>query len=81
VVTDAQIDDDITIAPTTFEDNPIDDLPPPPSDGWSGSFGPADLHAVHDVRPRSEHRPGSGSRALEREYPALLRDAGSVERC
>ena len=29
VVTDAQIDEDITIAPTTFEDNLPDDLPPP----------------------------------------------------
>ena len=25
-----KIDDDITIAPTTFASNPIDDLPPPP---------------------------------------------------
>src|SRR5690606_1150313 len=31
VVGDATIDEDITIAETTFEDNPIDNLPPPPT--------------------------------------------------
>ena len=31
VIATAEIDDDITITPTTFADNPIDDLPPPPT--------------------------------------------------
>ncbi|MFW6199528.1 MAG: hypothetical protein ACOC8K_03050, partial [Gemmatimonadota bacterium] len=30
VVTEAEVSEDITIAPTTFEDNPAEDLPPPP---------------------------------------------------
>ena len=30
VIATAEIDEDITIAPTTFDDNPIEDLPPPP---------------------------------------------------
>jgi len=54
VVTSAEVSEDITIAPTTFEDNPVEDLPPPPEE-----------------TNRSEV-----ARALEREYPPLLRDAG-----
>ena len=30
VMATADIDEDITIAPTTFEENPVEDLPPPP---------------------------------------------------
>ena len=29
VIAEASIDEDITIAPTTFEENPVEDLPPP----------------------------------------------------
>ena len=29
VMASADIDEDITIAPTTFEDNPVEELPPP----------------------------------------------------
>ena len=32
VMASADIDEDITIAPTTFEDNPVEDLPPPPEE-------------------------------------------------
>ena len=32
IIATADIDEDITIAPTTFEDNPVEDLPPPPEE-------------------------------------------------
>ena len=32
VMATADIDEDITIAPTTFEENPVEDLPPPPEE-------------------------------------------------
>jgi hypothetical protein len=31
VIATGEIDEDITIAPTTFEGNPVSELPPPPS--------------------------------------------------
>jgi hypothetical protein len=39
VIAEATIDEDITIAPTTFEDNPIENLPPPPSGDTDLSAG------------------------------------------
>ncbi|MYH48854.1 MAG: hypothetical protein F4151_04815, partial [Gammaproteobacteria bacterium] len=32
VIAAADISEDITIAPTTFEDNPVEELPPPPDE-------------------------------------------------
>lgn len=74
VVAEANIDEDITIAPTTFEDNPVENLPPPPEDSGSDisaapTFTP--FTVAPDIRNRSEVQ-----RALQREYPPLLRDAG-----
>jgi protein TonB len=74
VVAEANIDEDITIAPTTFEDNPVENLPPPPEEGGSDisaapTFTP--FTVAPDIRNRTEVQ-----RALQREYPPLLRDAG-----
>ncbi len=75
VIATADIDEDITIAPTTFEDNPVEDLPPPPEEVTTtdisapGSFTPFTVKP--DIRNRDEL-----ARALEREYPPLLQDAG-----
>jgi periplasmic protein TonB len=76
VVSAAQIDDNITIAPTTFEHNTIDNLPPPPSASGRGD----DLSAAPQFTPMTQ-RPelrnsGDVQRALVRNYPPLLRDAG-----
>jgi len=73
VVTDAQIDEDITIAPTTFEDNPVTDLPPPPTQtaidlSDQPAFTPWEV--APEIRNRAEFQ-----RLLEREYPPMLRDA------
>jgi periplasmic protein TonB len=76
VVSAAQIDTEITIAPTTFEANPIDNLPPPPS----ASSGDADISRAPTftpmtVRPELLNRDAI-ARSLVRNYPPLLRDAG-----
>jgi TonB family protein len=76
VVSAAQIDEDITIAPTTFEHNTIDNLPPPPSATGSGD----DISRAPQFTPMTQ-RPElmnirDVERALVRNYPPLLRDAG-----
>jgi len=74
VVAEAEVSEDITIAPTTFEDNPVEDLPPPPEEtGQNLSATPT--FTPYTVRPELRNR-GDVQRALTREYPPLLRDAG-----
>ena len=75
VMATADIDDDITIAPTTFADNPIEDLPPPPTDDVSTDISAAPVFTPMTVRPEIRNRPEVQA-ALMREYPAILRDAG-----
>jgi TonB family protein len=76
VIAATDIDEDITIAPTTFDDNPVSALPPPPS----GSDAVVDISAAptftpFTVAPRILNV-DEVQRAMVREYPALLRDAG-----
>jgi periplasmic protein TonB len=75
VVSAAQIDDDITIAPTTFESNPIENLPPPPAAGSGQDLSAAPVFTPMTVAPELRNRTAV-QRALERTYPPLLRDAG-----
>lgn len=74
VVTEAEIDEDITIAPTTFEDNPVEQLPPPPEEG-EGELSDQPVFTPWDVPP-SHTNASEVQRALQREYPPLLKDAG-----
>jgi len=74
VIADAEIEEDITIAPTTFEDNPIENLPPPPSAGGE-DISAAPTFTPFTVRPELKNA-REVARALERYYPPLLRDAG-----
>ncbi len=74
VIATAEINEDITIAPTTFEDNPVEDLPPPPSE-VSTDLAAAPTFTPYTVKPDIKNR-ASVARAMEREYPPLLRDAG-----
>jgi len=74
VVSTAEIDEDITIAPTTFEDNPVEDLPPPP-DEEGGDISAAPTFTPMTVRPEIKNV-REVIRAMEREYPPILRDAG-----
>lgn len=71
-VSAADVDEDITIAPTTFEDNPVDELPPPPQGGL-----PTDMptYIERDIEPRLLNAPEMRSMML-RLYPRELREAG-----
>ncbi len=74
VIAEASVEEDITIAPTTFEDNPIENLPPPPgSDDQDLSAAPT--FTPMTVRPQLRNN-SDIAKALERYYPPLLRDAG-----
>ncbi len=75
VIATVEIDDDITIAPTTFVDNPIDDLPPPPDDDGGGDISVAPVFTPMTVRPEIRNR-AEIQQALLTQYPAMLRNAG-----
>ena len=71
-VAEAQVDEEVTIAPTTFEENPVEKLPPPPKTGSvkdRPSFIPRDV----DPQPINDDEI---TRILMRNYPPMLRDAG-----
>jgi len=74
VIAEANIDEDITIAPTTFEENPVEDLPPPPEER-TADISAAPMFTPFTVAPSILNR-DEVVRAMEREYPPLLRDAG-----
>lgn len=74
VIATTEIDEDITIAPTTFEDNPVEDLPPPPEEAAT-DISAAPTFTPFTVAPTILNR-DEVVRAMEREYPPLLRDAG-----
>lgn len=76
VVSTAEINEDITIAPTTFDANPIENLPPPPtSQAGDRDLSAAPTFTPMTVRPEILNRDEVG-RILQRNYPPLLRDAG-----
>ena len=74
VISEAQIDEDVTIAATTFEANPIENLPPPPT-GENADLSAAPVFTPFTVAPELRNR-DAVQRALVRHYPPLLRDAG-----
>lgn len=71
-VASVDIPDDVTIAPTTFEMNPVENLPPPPSGGT-----PADRPSFipYDTSPALLNR-AEVTRLLQRYYPRNLKEAG-----
>jgi protein TonB len=74
VIATTDIEEDITIAPTTFEENPVEDLPPPPEEQVT-DLSAAPTFTPFTVAPSILNR-NEVIRAMEREYPPLLRDAG-----
>lgn len=74
VVSDAVIDEDITIASTTFEDNPIEMMQAPTTSA-SDDVSAAPTFTPMTVAPQLENQP-EVQRALTRNYPPILRDAG-----
>jgi protein TonB len=77
VVAAGDIDENITISPTTFESNPVSDLPPPPTltEVVAEDLARAPTFTPYTVRPDIKNR-AEVQRALAREYPPLLREAG-----
>lgn len=76
VIATSTVDEDITISPTTFDDNPVENLPPPPdvtsstsADRGGPSFTP------FTVAPRILNGP-EVAEVMQREYPPVLREAG-----
>ena len=74
VMATADIDEDITIAPTTFEENPVEDLPPPPTEAVV-DLASTPAFSPMTVRPEVRNR-RVVVQAMERAYPPILRDAG-----
>jgi protein TonB len=74
VIASADIDEDITIAPTTFAENPVEELPPPPEER-AVDLSAAPTFTPYTVAPDILNRE-EVIRAMTREYPPLLRDAG-----
>jgi len=75
VMAPTEIDQDITIALTTFADNPVADLPPPPTNDGSANLSDNPRFTPMTVRPDIRNR-DEVEQALERLYPPILRDAG-----
>jgi protein TonB len=75
VIAEADVAEDITIAATTFDENPVEDLPPPPTSSGEVDIGAQPTFTPYTVGPEITNR-SDVQRALEREYPPLLRDAG-----
>lgn len=73
-VAEADISEDVTISKTTFEDNPVEQLPPPPEAG-QGSKKDRPSFIPRDVDPRLQNS-GEIQEILRRSYPPSLRDAG-----
>ncbi len=71
----ADIDEEITIAPTTFDDNPVADLPPPPTNDRAVDLSANPVFTPYTVSPDIKNR-DEVQAALMREYPTILRDAG-----
>ncbi len=73
VVSTTALEEDITIAPTTFEENPVENLPPPPSD--ASRLGDQPVFTPYTVKPEIKDR-RAALRIVEGNYPKLLKDAG-----
>lgn len=71
---DVNLSEDITIGEVTFEENPVSELPPPPS-GQGVDLSEQPAFTPREVEPELSNRT-EFARALERAYPAMLKDAG-----
>ncbi|CAN5658802.1 MAG: energy transducer TonB [Gemmatimonadetes bacterium] len=67
------LDEDLTIAPVTFGENPVTALAPPVGRGVDVSDGPK--FTPYEVKPELRDRAGF-QRLLERRYPPMQREAG-----
>jgi len=78
IIAAAGIDDDVTIAPTTFAMNPVEtlpDLPPPPSNAVADDLAAGPVFTPFTVAPSILNR-DEVMQAMVKNYPPLLRSAG-----
>ncbi|MGD2217047.1 MAG: energy transducer TonB [Gemmatimonadales bacterium] len=73
VVAATELEEDVTIAPTTFEENPVESLPPPPSDVERLIDRP--VFTPYTVAPRLID-PERAQRIVSQKYPPIMRQAG-----
>lgn len=71
----ADVSEDVTIAPTTFADNPIDALPPPPEPEEVDAMAEYEAFTSAMIRPEVRNRAEVAER-MRRLYPSSLRNAG-----
>ncbi len=74
VVAQRELYEDVTIAPTTFEENPVETLPPPPAEA-AARLEDAPVFTPFTLAPRLKDRAGAQKIVLEK-YPRILKDAG-----
>jgi len=74
VVAHTVLEEDITIAPTTFEQNPIETLPPPPMQTMS-RLEEQPVFTPYTVAPSLKDRQWA-VQVVRDKYPRILRDAG-----
>lgn len=74
IVAPASLDEDITIAPTTFEENPVDQLPAPPNDIAAGSSDQPGF-TPYTVAPKLKD-PKTAAEIVRLAFPLSLRAAG-----
>lgn len=80
ISTNIDINPDVTIAEVTFDRNPVENLPPPPTgSGVDLSEQPAFTPRTVEPELRAAQR-AELQRYLERNYPPALRDAGIAAR-
>ncbi|MBI4513874.1 MAG: energy transducer TonB [Gemmatimonadetes bacterium] len=72
VVARTEIEEDVTIAPTTFEENPVENLPPPPE---GANLGDQPAFTPFEVRPEIKDL-ARARQIMERYYPQMLKQAG-----
>jgi protein TonB len=75
VVPVAPVPTDATMAPSTWEHYTPEKLPPPPDPEERAGVAEGPVFVPHTVKPQVRNL-AEVTRALEREYPPLLRDAG-----
>jgi protein TonB len=77
VIATGVVDENITIAPTTFESNPVRELPPPPTftETTTSDLAEAPTFTPYTVRPDITNR-AEVQATLELSYPTLLKEAG-----
>ncbi|MDA0329624.1 MAG: TonB family protein [Gemmatimonadetes bacterium] len=75
VMATTEVDEEITIAPTTFETNPVEALPPPPELKEDIDISQAPTFTPFTVAPSILNR-SEIIDAMLKSYPPLLRDAG-----